>query len=241
MGNKDNPRRQLHYRLLTGGIAAILLGGGGYGLHSQSVALEKQEKLISQYQHELVEQGSLIDQQKEQLSIQKQTLSSQDEKIVSLTKTIKKLDTKVKTSQKKEKEYKDEIRTLEEQLSFKKANTKQAALVEAKHTGSTKKASAPSGRTMTVEATGYIAMCSEGCTGITATGMDLRKNPNAKVIAVDPSVIPLGTRVYVPGYGEAIAADTGGAINGSKIDVHFPNTKTARDWGRRSIQITILD
>ncbi len=85
----------------------------------------------------------------------------------------------------------------------------------------TKPASAPatgSGKTLTMRATAYTAYC-EGCSGITANGTDIRSNPNLKVIAVDPRVIPLGTKVWVEGYGEAIAADTGGAIKGNKIDV----------------------
>src|SRR6478752_5694114 len=65
-----------------------------------------------------------------------------------------------------------------------------------------------SGKSMTVEATAYTANCA-GCSGTTATGVDLKANPNQKVIAVDPSVIPLGSKVYVEGYGEAVAADTG--------------------------------
>ena len=75
----------------------------------------------------------------------------------------------------------------------------------------TKPASAPatvSGKTLTMRATAYTAYC-EGCSGITANGTDIRSNPNLKVIAVDPRVIPLGTKVWVEGYGEAIAADTG--------------------------------
>src|SRR5699024_8271475 len=68
-----------------------------------------------------------------------------------------------------------------------------------------------SGETMTMEATAYTADC-EGCTGITATGIDLKNDRNQKVIAVDPDVIPLGSTVKVDGYGTAIAGDTGGAI-----------------------------
>ena len=59
-----------------------------------------------------------------------------------------------------------------------------------------------------MRATAYTAYC-EGCSGITANGTDIRSNPNLKVIAVDPRVIPLGTKVWVEGYGEAIVADTG--------------------------------
>lgn len=95
-------------------------------------------------------------------------------------------------------------------------------------------------RTMTVEATAYTAYCT-GCSGTTANGTDLRANPNLKVIAVDPRVIPLGTKVWVEGYGEAVAADTGGAIKGNKIDVFIPNKAGAYDWGRKSVTIKILD
>ncbi|WP_342526533.1 LysM peptidoglycan-binding domain-containing protein [Chryseomicrobium sp. FSL W7-1435] len=95
-------------------------------------------------------------------------------------------------------------------------------------------------QTMTVEATAYTAYC-EGCSGTTATGIDLRANPNQKVIAVDPSVIPLGSKVWVEGYGEAIAGDTGGAIKGNKIDLFMPEQQDALNWGRQTITIKILD
>lgn len=94
--------------------------------------------------------------------------------------------------------------------------------------------------TITVTATAYTAEC-DGCSGITATGVNLLENPNMKVIAVDPNVIPLGTRVHVEGYGEAIAADTGGAIKGNKIDIHVPTKQEALNWGRKSVEVTILN
>lgn len=93
---------------------------------------------------------------------------------------------------------------------------------------------------ITVKATAYTAYC-EGCSGITRTGIDIRSNPNQKVIAVDPSVIPLGSKVYVEGYGEAIAGDTGGAIKGNRIDVFIPSKQDAINFGVKQLKVKILD
>ncbi|WP_017726482.1 peptidoglycan-binding protein [Halalkalibacterium ligniniphilum] len=113
--------------------------------------------------------------------------------------------------------------------------------VQATTTASTEVApSSAEQATYEMEATAYTAYC-EGCSGTTATGIDLRSNPNAKVVAVDPNVIPLGTRVHVEGYGEAIAGDTGGAINGHKIDLHMPTKEEARNFGRQTVTVTVLD
>lgn len=97
---------------------------------------------------------------------------------------------------------------------------------------------ATTGRTITVSSTAY-SYSQPGLSPFTATGIDLRQNSN--VIAVDPSVIPLGSRVMVEGYGEAIAGDTGGDIVGNRIDVHFSTVAACYQWGSRSIQVTILD
>ena len=94
-----------------------------------------------------------------------------------------------------------------------------------------------SGRTMQMESTGYS--CAESVnTFFTAMGIDLRQNP--QVVAVDPSVIPLGSMVEVSGYGIAIAGDTGGAIKGNIIDVHFPTVEQCIQWGRRSVTGTVI-
>ena len=71
--------------------------------------------------------------------------------------------------------------------------------------------------------------------GRTASGLPV----GVGVIAVDPTVIPLGTRVFVPGYGPAVAADVGSAIKGNIIDLWMPSTAAARAWGRRTVTITI--
>ncbi len=85
------------------------------------------------------------------------------------------------------------------------------------------------GTTMTVQATGYAL------SGTTATGMPVGWG----VVAVDPSVIPLGTRMTIPGYGEGVAADTGTAVRGAAIDLWFPTHAQALAWGRRTVTITL--
>jgi 3D (Asp-Asp-Asp) domain-containing protein len=95
-------------------------------------------------------------------------------------------------------------------------------------------------RVMSVVATAYDpgpGSCGKYADGRTAIGMRAGRG----VIAVDPRVIPLGTRVYVDGYGPAIAADTGGAIKGNKIDVCFPTRSEALKWGRRTVKLVILE
>ena len=97
-----------------------------------------------------------------------------------------------------------------------------------------------SGKEVYVNSTAYTASCN-GCSGRTATGIDLKANPNAKVIAVDPSFIPLGTKVYVEGYGYAVAGDTGGSVKGQKIDVFFSSKAEAYRWGNRQVMIKIIN
>ncbi|HDR7793573.1 TPA: SH3 domain-containing protein [Bacillus luti] len=121
------------------------------------------------------------------------------------------------------------------------AKEKSAAKPVAKST----ETSAPAGgREITVEATAYTADPSEngsyGGRVLTAMGHDLTANPNMKVIAVDPKVIPLGSKVWVEGYGEAIAGDTGGAIKGNRIDVLVGSDSNANSWGRKSVKVKVI-
>lgn len=87
-----------------------------------------------------------------------------------------------------------------------------------------------------MEATAYLPTDGDGA-GITATGAIARRG----IVAVDPNVIPLGTRVYIPGYGTAIAADTGGAIRGNKIDLCMESYGEAMNFGRQSVEVYILN
>jgi uncharacterized protein YabE (DUF348 family) len=96
-------------------------------------------------------------------------------------------------------------------------------------------------RTLRVKSTAYWAF-----NGInksyTSSGRLAVRNPNGfSTIAVDPRIIPLGTRLYVEGYGNAIAADTGSSVKGNYIDVFFNTRQEALNWGVRYLTITILD
>ena len=97
--------------------------------------------------------------------------------------------------------------------------------------------SSQNGYYLTVEATAY-SYNEAGLSSYTADGTNLVNEPN--VIAVDPSVIPLGSYVEIPGYGIFRAADTGGAIYGNRIDVHLVNLNDVYNFGRRTITIRVL-
>lgn len=84
-------------------------------------------------------------------------------------------------------------------------------------------------------ATAYTAGCG-GCSGYTASGY----RAGHGIVAVDPSVIPLGTRLYIPGYGFAIAGDTGGAIHGKRIDLGFDSLSDALAFGRKPVKVYTL-
>lgn len=87
------------------------------------------------------------------------------------------------------------------------------------------------GRVLYLESTAYTHTGNRTATGIW---------PNKGIVAVDPSVIPLGTRLYVEGYGYAVAADTGGAIKGGIIDVFFNNRSECIKWGRRRVEVRVI-
>jgi cystine transport system substrate-binding protein len=100
------------------------------------------------------------------------------------------------------------------------------------HSAATAPAPAPvvaGARTLTVTSTGY------SLPGHTSTGLPVGPG----VVAVDPSIIPLGTRMTIPGYGEGVAADTGSAVQGYTIDLWFPTLSNALAWGRRTVTITL--
>ena len=93
----------------------------------------------------------------------------------------------------------------------------------------------PYTQVMGMEATAYLPT-DGSAEGITAMGIPATYG----IVAVDPDIIPLGSRVYIPGYGEALAADTGGAIYGYRIDLCMEDYYQAMDFGRRTVTVFVL-
>ncbi|OJE35852.1 enterotoxin [Bacillus tropicus] len=125
-----------------------------------------------------------------------------------------------------------------------KAKEEEKAREEIKAKEESKNNNQSAKRELTVVATAYTADPSENGTYggrvLTAMGHDLTANPNMRIIAVDPKVIPLGSKVWVEGYGEAIAGDTGSAIKGNRIDVLMGSKSKAMNWGRQTVKVKIL-
>ncbi|MGB2953625.1 MAG: 3D domain-containing protein [Gaiellaceae bacterium] len=123
-----------------------------------------------------------------------------------------------------------QISSLESQAAAVEAQAQRVAIENAGSTLPAPPTPSPgSSQTLTVIATGYSLQ------GRTATGAPVGWG----VVAVDPSVIPLGTGMTIPGYGEGVAADTGGGIRGAVIDLWFPSAAAAAAWGRRTVTIIL--
>lgn len=90
--------------------------------------------------------------------------------------------------------------------------------------------------TMEMKVTAYTQF-DAGCSGTTSTGAVATKG----ILAVDPTVIPYGTQVYIPGYGVALAADTGSAIKGNRLDVCYDTLDEAFSWGVRNLTVYIME
>lgn len=215
-------------------------------LETEKEALEKdkatKEKVIAEKEKAIKEVEDNLSDKEKALKEKEKSLEEKENAIKSKDEQIQKLKEDLSAKAKRKEE---ELKNKKEVVVASAAPTSSVVQTSAKKeetiVPSRSNGSEPAGRTFYVEATAYVALCDTGCTGITATGINLLQNPGLKVIAVDPSVIPLGSKVYVEGYGHAIAGDTGGAIKGNRIDLYMQNHSDAVAYGRQQIKVTILE
>jgi peptidoglycan hydrolase CwlO-like protein len=199
--------------------------------------IEKDKKDIDNQQQVLLsEQQNLADQQ-EQLDL---NLQKRQQSLTALQQKYTQIATAMTAAAKEKATIEQQIKAAQEALLREQAEAR-ARAAAARAASTPASVSAPvsvKGQEMYVTATAYTPFDSGS---ITRLGYNIKANPNMKLIAVDPSVIPLGSKVWVEGYGVAIAGDTGGAINGHRIDVLKPTVAQARAWGVRTVKVVILD
>lgn len=175
------------------------------------------------------------------LAVEGDAVQSAKDKIAAKEQAIKEAKEKAEKEAREKALREKAAREQAEREAAEKAAAEQAAKEQAAaDTASASTGQQPAGQTFFMESTAYSSDPADALGGgtVTATGQNLLTNPMA--VAVDPNVIPLGTRLYVEGYGEAIASDTGGAIKGNIVDVHFPTYEQCVQWGRRQVKVTIL-
>jgi len=183
--------------------------------------IDEQEKVLKEEQAVLAGQQAKLDQNMQQ---RQQSLTAMQQKLNQIAE-------QVEMAQAEKGKIQSQMQQLQASLAPKAATTSASA------SNSTPDA-AIKGKEMYVTSTSYTPYDSGS---ITAAGYNIRANPNMKLIAVDPRVIPLGSKVWVEGYGVAIAGDTGGDIKGYRIDVLLPTKAQALQWGRRTVKIIVLD
>lgn len=179
-----------------------------------------------------------LKEKKQAIAKEKDALKLQTEKLEALKTTNESTLSKLSNEVKEQKALLSKATEKEQQL-LAENTSKEVAYNSTSSKGGTlsrgMSSSVSYSRVMTMESTAYAG------DGITASGAPTKRNPGGySTIAVDPRVIPIGTTVYVEGYGYAVAEDTGGAIKGNIIDVFFHSESEASSWGRRSVKVYIL-
>ena len=196
--------------------------------------IKKAKKEIAKKEEELTTAREKLTASQEELQAK---LSSKQEAINTLQAKYKNINQDLMQAKHTKSSLESQINSIKENIRKERAAAKARILDDQRTVVSDPQ---PAGGTeLYMNATAYSYQDTKG--HITTLGYDIRKNPNMKLIAVDPNVIPLGSKVWVEGYGVAIAGDTGGAINGHRIDILMPSHKAAVSFGRRTVKIKILN
>jgi len=198
--------------------------------------IENDKKEIAKKEEELVSERKKLAASQEELQAK---LASKQEVMTALQEKYKNINQDLLQAKKTKSSLESQINTIQENIRKERAAAKARILDEQRTIVSAPQAPSASGTEIYMNATAYSYQDTKG--HVTSLGYDIRKNPNMKLIAVDPNVVPLGSKVWVEGYGVAIAGDTGGAIKGHRIDILMPSHKAAVSFGRRTVKIKVLN
>jgi 3D (Asp-Asp-Asp) domain-containing protein len=230
-------KKQIITIALTAGL--IVTSGGWAYSHDMSEGLAKvlvdKNEEIKQKSTEIANLEEAIVEKDKKLEAEQMVIEKQKDQLQKQNDEKKKLDA---VNQK----LKEEKAKLQSEINF---------LKQKKGSDVKRQSSMPSRgvvknqKSIDLVATAYIALCDTGCTGITRTGIDVRNTPSKQIIAVDPSIIPLHSKVKVSlPNGEsfyAVAEDTGGDIQGHRIDILMATHSEAVAFGRQTVTVTILN
>lgn len=197
--------------------------------------IDEQEQLINELEEEktyINEKQAMLKKSEKELKQKEKQLKQDKNKLTQENSELKQLENSYRNRIKAKQSNKQTTNVEKSSNSEKQSSKKQP--------NDNVNIEANVGKTFTVQATAYTPYC-KGCSGITSTGINVNNDRHQRIIAVDPSVIPLGSRVWVEGYGEAIAADRGSAIKGNRIDVLYKSQNAALQWGRRTVTVKILN
>ncbi|MED4402062.1 3D domain-containing protein [Metabacillus fastidiosus] len=207
--------------------------------------LKSQKENLIQIQKD---KEAISDQENILESIQDELRSKQKEMVLQLDKkkiNIKSLQSnyqlltdQIQMAEQNKKEIEEKIKQVNEQIKREQQEAAMRAQLAAQSAANEVKPppeESVSGVEMYVESTAYSWEETYHNNYITKLGYNIKTDPTLKLIAVDPSVIPLGSKVWVEGYGEAIAGDTGGKIKGHIIDVLMHSKADALKWGRKKV------
>ncbi|PEK53543.1 enterotoxin [Bacillus toyonensis] len=207
----------------------------------QEIAKPKEEAKVKEVEKVKEEaKAQEIAKAKEEAKVQEIAKAKEEAKVKEVEKVKEEAKAQEIARAKEEAKAQEIAKAKEEAKAQEIARAKEEAKAKEESKNNTQSAK----RELTVVATAYTADPSENGTYggrvLTAMGHDLTANPNMRIIAVDPKVIPLGSKVWVEGYGEAIAGDTGSAIKGNRIDVLMGSKSKAMNWGRQTVKVKIL-
>lgn len=211
-------------------------------VYNDSLAAVKQSIVdISQAKEQLQGYQSNLASQERQVNDQKAVLDSQmsdlKKKIADGQSEMKQLadrEQQAKAMEEAQKKAAEEEAQKQKQQQVQQTSTKTVDNSEA----ATSADNVSGSKTLTMSATAYSTEAN-GMGTYSATGINLKQHPSC--VAVDPSVIPLGSIIWVSGYGVSVAGDTGTAIKGNVIDLHFSTVAQSMAWGRRTVTVKILN